>query len=307
MQSHFHWALPSLLIVLSLTTLAVGDDGSPAASSEDSIAAVMERYVAAFNHRDVEALASQWRPQGEFVNHATGTRTLGREAIADNFRRLFSAHDNLSLGGRIESVRFIRPEVAQVTGVAITAGTGGEPLESTFTAIVVHDGHQWLFDSIHETPVTTEASAVDQLESLEFLVGQWIDDSDQAQVTTTYRWSANRSFMIRSFTVEQGDGDVSQGTQVIGWDPRRNLIRCWTFNSDGSFGEGTWTPTENGWNVKMTQTLADGRLAGATQAITRIDDNTLSVHLVGQEVAGETLPSSNPVRVIRVREQLSEN
>jgi hypothetical protein len=45
--------------------------------------------------------------------------------------------------------------------------------------------------------------------------------------------------------------------------------------------------------------LADGRVAGATQVITRVDENTLLVHLVGQEIDGETLPSTEAVRVVR--------
>jgi uncharacterized protein (TIGR02246 family) len=293
----------SLLSAWSLSARLCAEEAAapPAHDAVAAIGAALGEYVDAFNQRDVDALKARWRPEGEFFDIASGAQTMGREAIANNFRVLFSGHDNLSLSGRIESVRFIRPEVAQVTGVTMTVGAGDEPLASNFTAILVRDGERWLFDSIHETPLPAVVAGrrAEPLESLEFLVGRWVDDNQDARVTTIYRWGANRSFLVRSYTVDRGDDQLVQGTQVIGWDPREQQIRCWTFDSNGSFGEGVWSASEDGWKLKLTQTLADGRVAGATQVITRVDENTLLVHLVGQEIDGETLPSTEAVRVVR--------
>ena len=49
-----------------------------------------------------------------------------------------------------------------------------------------------------------------------------------------------------------------------------------------------------------SQTLADGRAASGTYALTREDDNTISVQLIGHEIEGEPQPASDAVRVTRV-------
>ncbi len=44
-----------------------------------------------------------------------------------------------------------------------------------------------------------------------------------------------------------------KSSQRLGWDPVQQKIRSWTFDADGGFSEGYWTPTENGWIVKSTE------------------------------------------------------
>ena len=139
-----------------------------------------------------------------------------------------------------------------------------------------------------------------RLRDLEFLVGEWADDTDDALVRTSVRWGANRSFLIRSYTVDRGDDEPSQGTQVIGWHPQQGRVVSWNFESDGSFGMATWSRDGVDWVVRLRQTFRDGATASATQILTPIDDDTLSVETVGQEIDGEATPSSDPVRVIRV-------
>ncbi len=228
-----------------------------------------------------------------------GELAVGREAIARQFQSLFDERKDLRLTGQLDSIRFILPCAARVTGHALTVGSDDEPLESTFHAILVCDGEHWRFDSIEESPLPTMVEPDTPLAPLELLVGRWIDENDGSRTVTNARWGANRSFLVRSYTIDQGDDEPLQGTQVIGWDPRLELIRCWMFDSDGSFGEGTWSTREDGWAVKFNQTLADGTIAGATQVITVIDQNTLNVQLVGQEMEGVTRPSAPAVRVVR--------
>lgn len=48
-------------------------------------------------------------------------------------------------------------------------------------------------------------------------------------------------FCSCSFKVSVPSMDDLEGTQVIGWDPAAGTIRSWMFDSDGGFGEGTWS------------------------------------------------------------------
>ncbi len=95
------------------------------------------------------------------------------------------------------------------------------------------------------------------------------------------------------------DGDDFEGTQVIGWDPAEGTIRSWMFDSDGGFGEGTWTKKDNRWTIKFKQVLPDGRRASATNIYTIIDNNTITWQSIGREVDGQFMPNVGPVKVVR--------
>jgi uncharacterized protein (TIGR02246 family) len=272
------------------------------ATPEDGVREAVALYASAFNLHDAEALAARWAEDGVHIDQETGERTKGRDAIQKDFAKLFADKEELTLGVRVDTVRFIRPEVAEITGQAVTVVDGEEPSDSTFTAILVKSGDDWLLDSVNETTLPTPEKPADHLQELAFLVGHLVDDSQDVRVDTTVRWGANDSFLVRTYTVDRGDGVEQQGTQVIGWDPKNQRIRCWMFDSDGSFGEGTWSQTDDGWAVKLSRTLADGRSAGGTQVITKIDDDTLSVQTIGMEVDGEVQPSTDPIRVVRATE-----
>jgi uncharacterized protein (TIGR02246 family) len=268
---------------------------------EAVIQKAVEQYIAAYNKGDAAALAKCWCETAEHINAATGERSTGRDAIEKNFAKMFAANGETELAVTVESIRFIRPDVAQINGQAVTITEGEEPSDSTFTAVLVKDKEQgWLLDSVNETVIPAQPKPADFLAELEFLIGHWVDDSEDVRVDTTVRWSPNRAFIVRSYTLEREDGVEHQGTQVIGWDPKNERIRCWMFDSDGSFGEGTWSKTDDGWMVKLARTLSDGRGASGTQVITKVDEDTLSVQTIGQEIDGEPSPATDPVRVVRV-------
>ena len=278
---------------------AAPEDAEQTPAPEAAVRGVISDYMSAFNQYDAAAIAAHWKEAGVLVDESAGEEIAGRAAIERDFQTTFEQRKGLALRGRVDTVRFIRPDVAEVSGQAVVLCDGEEPHSSKFTGILVREGERWLIDSIHETLVPPPAEGHDPLRALDFLVGDWVDDSDTVQVKTRVRWAVGGAFLVRSYTVVHGDEQPQEGTQIIGWDSRQQLIRCWMFGSDGSFGDGTWSPSEDGWVVKISQVLADGRVAGGTQVISRIDDDTLAVQLIGQEIAGEAVPASEPVRVIR--------
>jgi len=261
----------------------------------------IREYVELFNKHDAAAVAARWTTDAVSVDLKTGQRTVGREALQKDFERVFKENPGVRLAGRIDYLRMIRPDVALAEGEATLLLPDAEPTRSDFTAVLVKEGGQWLISSSDEGEVPTPPSAYDALKKLEWLVGSWHDQTEGAQVNTTVRWSAKQSFLIRSFKAQFEDGDVVEGTQVIGWDPQNKEIRTWTFNSDGSFGEGTMSKNGDEWMIKMTHVTSDGSLAAATQVLTRIDDNTLQIRKIGETVDGEPVPAAEPVTVVRVK------
>ena len=178
------------------------------------------------------------------VQEETGERTEGRAALLTEFDQFFKDYPNAQLAGTVEHVRPVSAEVAIAEG-NITLATGdGEPTQSAFTAVLQKQGDRWLIASSHERDLPVPETSYDALREFEWLVGTWQDKTNDASVISTVRWSPSKAFLIRSFEATFDDGDGFSGTQIFGWDPRSQQIRTWTFNSDGSFGDGT---VSKGW------------------------------------------------------------
>lgn len=118
---------------------------------------------------------------------------------------------------------------------------------------------------------------------------------------TKFSWAPGGAFLVRSFKTQLADGVGYQGTQVIGWDPRASQIRSWSFDSDGAFGDGVWSRNGDTWTIQSTQTLADGGAASGAYLLTKVDDDTLTLRLVGHEVDGQPLPSRPAIKVVRAK------
>jgi uncharacterized protein (TIGR02246 family) len=279
------------------------DVAAPAPEGHADIQSALTNYIAAFNSHDADALAALWSDNAVHVDKETGERTEGRAALAEDFRALFAASPEIVLAGEISGVRMISDGVAMVDGVTTTITPDGEPSTSSYSAILVNQGGKWLVDSVHESEIPSPVMPRSALEPLAWLVGHWQDATDDAQVDTYVRWSANEAFLIRSFVVSREGEEPFEGTQVIGWDPRAGNIRSWTFSADGSFGESVWSAVGDEWHVITAQTLADGRAATATQIIRRIDDDTATVQTIGKEIDGNPEPASDPVTIARVVEE----
>lgn len=287
-----------------------GDGGTPKvlpqpdsaiSADEAAIRQRMKLYLDAFNRHDADAAAKFWSTDCLSVAEDSGKRIAGREALQHHFGKFFEDTPTARLSGETTELKLVRPDVALIEGRTTLFVANDEPVASTYSALLVKEGDEWFISNSRERDVPPQSSRA-ALRELEWLIGTWQDQSDEAQVRTTVRWSPNEAFLIRSFTVQDPDADPLEGTQVIGWDPLNRQIRTWTFNSDGSFGQGTVSKHDDDWLLKMTQVLSDGQLAAATQVITLIDQDTMTVQVIGETVNGEPVPSSTAVTVVRVQE-----
>ena len=120
------------------------------------------------------------------------------------------------------------------------------------------------------------------------------------------QWSPSRAFLIRSYSAEFKDGEGYTGTQIFGCDTLAKEIRTWTFNSDGSYGDGTVSKNGVEWLVKLNQMQNDGQLASGTMVITRVDDDTLQIQKIGESIDGEPVPASEPITVVRTADAASD-
>jgi uncharacterized protein (TIGR02246 family) len=289
-------ALPLLIAAATCTT---------ARGNEEEVRAALKAYSEAFNSRDMSKIVPAWAENATHVDRETGERTEGREKIQADIAAAFEASPSLLFEGRVDHVRMIKPDVASVDGETTFTAGDEPPIVTTFSAILVNQDGKWLIDSIEETLVPAAPTSTDALRELEWMVGSWVDEGEDARIEATVRWTPSEAFLLRSFTVDTPDGTL-EGTQVIGWDPRSQQIRSWSFNSDGSFGDGVWSRSGDEWLIKSSQTLADGGAASGTYVLKMVDADTIEMELIGHEIDGEPQPAKPAVKVVRKPESASE-
>jgi uncharacterized protein (TIGR02246 family) len=274
--------------------------GKPAAADtdQDDLAASAQAFETAFNKGDAKSIASQFTETAEVVDE-DGSVVKGRGAIEARFTELFKAWPKARISVELTSLRKLSPDVAVEDGFSQTELDPESPgSRSPYTLVHLKRGGKWLIASIRDFPEEKELTAHDHLQPLEWLVGDWVDQSTDAKVETSCKWADDGNFLIQEFVIKLRGGQESRGTQRIGWDPLRKTIRAWAFDHSGGFGESAWTLVDGSWVIKAEGVTPDGRVASVTRVLTQkgIDHFQLdsTQRLVGQEL----LPDSS-VRVVR--------
>ncbi len=294
--------LTAAITALGLAS-AMGAEANPQAADEATIRKAVESYVAAFNQGDAKALAAMWSPEAVYTNPLSGEQVVGREAIEKQFAGVFAEAKGAKLEAKTDSVRFVSPNVAVEQGTAKVIRPDQAPEESDYTAVYVKREGQWLLDRVTEEDVPAPVpSHYEQLKELEWMIGKWVDQDDQATVVTECNWAKNNNFITRSFTIQIRDRIDMAGMQVIGWDPSTKQIRSWVFDSDGGFGQATWTKKGDRWYIEQSGVLPDGRKSTAVNIITRLDDNTCTIQSVNRMVDGELQPNVDEVQIAKEAE-----
>jgi uncharacterized protein (TIGR02246 family) len=286
------------LMVWSLTA-AMAADTEGQADEEKAIRQAVAAYVDAFNKADAKGLAAMWTPEAVYINPISGDQAVGREAIEQQFAGIFADAKGIKLEAVTESVQFISPGVAVEQGAAKLTQAEQPLEESRYSAIYVKRDGQWLLDRVTEEAVIEPLSHYEQLKELNWMVGRWTDQDEHSTVTTECQWSKNNNFLVRSFAVQIRDRIDMSGMQFIGWDPSTKQIHSWVFDSDGGFGQGTWTKKENRWFVQQTGVLPDGRKSSAVNIFTYLDDHSFTLQSINRTVEGELLPNIDEVKITK--------
>ena len=266
-------------------------------ADEAAIQQSLREYAEAYNKHDAAAAGAFWAENATHIDRVTGERTEGRAAIQADLAAYFESNPDAKLSAEIDSIRNITDQVAVVEGRSFVNVEGAEPEISNFSVIVSKSGDKWQLNTAEELPASPVSPS--NLKELEWLVGKWVDNTPDERIETDFRWSNSGNFLLRSFTRHSKEGSESLGTQIIGWDPRGQQIRSWTFHSDGAFGEATWSQNGDAWMTNTTNTLADGRTATGTYIMTPVDEKTMTVQLIAHTIDGTPQPTNEPVTLVR--------
>ena len=276
---------------------------APAAkTAADAIVEAIRKEVAAsvvaVNKRDAKAVAAFWTKEGEYIDE-TGQTFIGRDAIEKLYTDLFAAQPDTKLQLIIDSVRVLSESVAIEDGQAVVepapAGAFGI---SKYTAVHVKVDGKWLLASVRETLVDT-SSPSDDLNDLEWLIGDWTAEENGARTDSKCRWIVNKKFVERSYTTTQIGGAVTTGLQIIGWNSQANHVQSWSFSADGGHANGVWSATEGGWLAKVTGSTGESVSTTAVNVLKRLDNNAYVWQSMDRTIGDVRLPDTDEVVIRR--------
>ena len=271
------------------------DQSAPATQAMSDLA---KNYVAAYNKGDAKAVASFFAEDAEYID-ADGQLTKGRDEIEKLLATAFQDNPGAKLDIAVDEVRQITPDVVISGGVATVTPENGAAEATRYELIRVKKGDQWQISHLTETSAPAP-DAYSQLQALEWLVGTWQDKTGDQTIETKIKWAGSKNFLTRSFKGQGSEQDETDGWEIIGWDPDRQQIRSWIFDSEGGFGESIWSNDGERWLIKASNTLPDGGHSTADNIITRVDDNTFTWESQNRTLDGELRPSIEKIEVQRV-------
>jgi len=259
-----------LLTLLVLSSVLLGQEReNPAAKSasggstdESMIRANVDAFVKAYNARDAKAVAGLFATDAQMVDE-DGNSYHGRDAIEKTFARIFADAPDGRIRVDVETLRFFGPALAIETGRSKATSEPGDPPDlSRYTVVHTKSPNgKWKMTFVRDIE-TPELPGYEQLQSLEWLVGDWVDESPDSIVRTSSKWSDNKNFLLQEAEIRTRGADTMHLSQRIGWDPLTKQVKSWLFDSDGGYGESYWTHDGHHWIVKATAVRKDGTFDG---------------------------------------------
>jgi len=285
------WGLGRLLVAVAVAgAAAMPLAAEQPAAIEALVRAEADATVKAFNAADAAGLAATFLEAGELVDE-DGNVYAGRAEITGLFKKFFERFPQAALEMEVTGARPVGEVIAVEEGVRrITADAGAAAAQMRYVAVRMKQGDRWPVVSYREFADDPLPTPREMLAAVEWLVGDWVDESDEGRTAISYRWSEDGNFIVGEYNLTIGGKSAGKSTQRIGWDPVEGELRSWTFDSDGGFAEGEWAADGAGWVVKSEATMPDGSTGSATVTITPRDQDHFVVESTDRIVGGSPEP-----------------
>ena len=263
-----------------------------------AITDLLASFVKAYNAKDAKALGDLFTPDAE-IEDEDGDVTRGRDAIVARFSETFKENGGDTLAVDTDSLRFLGTDVAIEEGTAsLSTGADTPPRTNRYSVIYARQGGRWLHARIRDEP-EEDVPAHERLRELEWMLGEWVNESDDEVVFTTCKWSDDGNFLLRDFDVKVEGRIALRGTQRIGWDPQQGQFRMWVFDDSGGFAEGLISRDGDRWVVKGSGVRSDGQSVSFTTAITPLGKDRLRWEVLDRTVGGEAVPDTDRFDLVR--------
>lgn len=291
----------SICLIVALAFAWCGAIFTPlAVAQEDPAISIIrgssEKLAAAFNAGKAEEMAAMFLPKGELIDEE-GTVYQGQAEVKDLLTAFFEKFPGTKMQNEIESIRLVGP-VAIEEGTRVTTAKDGTTARIRYISIRAKTDQGWQIASVRDFADETMPAPGELLQPLEWLIGDWINEGADARVKISYRWSEDKNFILGDFIVTRNDQTVMKSSQRIGWDPLLGKPRSWTFDSDGGYGDSTWTPVDGAWVIRSSAVNPDGQTGSANITITP-GENGRYVMAGTHRIIGDVLEDDFEISVVK--------
>jgi len=166
------------------------------------------------------------------------------------------------------------------------SGNNPDRIESRYSAVYVSVNGKWLIASVRDFPHEGRRAHKSQLAELDWLMGDWVDEGDDALVHFSCESADNGHYLLRTFAIVMDGQEAFSGTQRIGWCPVTRKLRTWIFDSEGGYADGFWHRDGDDWALKCNGVTADGESVSYTTLYTIINEHTMTWQYVDLEIDG---------------------
>jgi uncharacterized protein (TIGR02246 family) len=301
-------AMTAMAMACSVVTASVAAENSSSGAQKTQQATVQSspeyqeaedqfrKYQEAYDRGDAKALASFYAEDVDYIDQ-DGVEVRSRGEMEKLFMENFQANPGAKIAITIEEVKLLTPDVQVNRGFATVTATSGLTESTRYVAVLGKKADRWQVCQLTQTaaPAPTASS---QLEALKWLIGNWENKDADQTVETKVEWAGDKNFLVRTFKLkgEQGETD---GWEIVGWDPDRQQIRSWIFDSNGGLGESSWSYESGHWLIRASNVLPDGSRSTAENLLTKFDDNTFTWESQNRTLDGESQPSVPKIVVHR--------
>jgi uncharacterized protein (TIGR02246 family) len=275
---------------------------APAKEEQDPakkvILANVKSYMEAFNRQDVKAILALFTDDCEVIE-SDGSVVRGLKELEADIKDEFSDEPRAKISVEVDSIRLITSDVAIEEGKT-TYYPDGKTItaETQYQVTHVKKGDRWLMSQARSFNREV-LSPYDRLRDLEWLVGDWVDEGADSLIESSYRWDANKTFLLQDFTIRVKGRNVLKGTQRIGWDPLSKQIKSWVFDSEGGHAESLWNQVDDSWIIKAKGVRFDGKVVTMTNQLTQLGKDRMKFDSLDRITGEERMPAMSAVAVRR--------
>lgn len=287
----------SMICLQGIFTSAFADD----TEATKEITARIQAYNQAVTEGNSDALSKFWTNDAELTTPATGEVFEGKEEVLKflNQRMAELKARNLQYSFKVDKINFPAKDKSVVEGMTEVNGKEGLFFRAVRKVELLKQNGEWYIDSVSDFEIPPAPPVHNKLKDMDWVIGNWKDQDDDVTITFANSWDKFRNFILSRYTMAVYDVVTMEGMQIIGWDPIKQSLQSWIFDSDGGNGTGAWTKKGDTWEVAVTYTLSDGKKASATNIYTKVDNDHYRFASINRKVDGKDLPDIEPVTVKR--------
>jgi uncharacterized protein (TIGR02246 family) len=306
MTHSLRYAVPTLLLLAGFAGGLVfgfggGQNTAPAPKAspdQDAVHKTLETFVTGFNAGDAKGAAAAFAPAGEFIDD-DANRLEGSAAIEALLTKFFAANKGAKIQITPDGARTVAPGVVIEDGEScVTVPDKATQSTRRYAMVYVMIDGAWRIASIREYPDAGDnVPPAEKLKVLEWMIGDWVEEGPDSNLLISCKWSADKSHLVRDFSVRHKGKDVLRGTQLISVDPATGSITGWALDSEGGHGETTWTQNGDSWLVYGRGVTSDGDVAAATYILKPIGKDRVEWKTMNKVVGDSVEPDVTTILV----------